>query len=78
MTVTPYLFPSAAAEVQAPSDDELHRLDAYWRTANHLAVGMIDLQDNPLLREPQRHEHGTDAPEINNWRWSLGHSSCNV
>ena len=56
----------------------MQRLDAYGRAANYLAVGVIDLQDNPLLREPQRHEHGTDAPEINNWPWSLGQSSCSV
>ena len=30
----------------------MHNLDAYWRTANYLAVGMIYLQDNPLLKEP--------------------------
>ena len=23
------------------------------------------------------HEHGTDAPEINNWRWTFGHGACN-
>jgi xylulose-5-phosphate/fructose-6-phosphate phosphoketolase len=31
--------------------DELRRIDAYWRACNYLAVGMIYLQDNPLLRE---------------------------
>ena len=43
--------------MNAPSDDELQLLDAYWRTANYLAVGMIYLQSNPLLREPLRPEH---------------------
>ncbi len=33
------------------------RLDAWWRAANYLAVGMIYLQDNPLLSEPLRPEH---------------------
>ena len=37
--------------------DELGRLDAYWRACNYLAVGMIYLQDNPLLHEPLRAEH---------------------
>ena len=32
-------------------------MDAWWRAANYLAVGMIYLQDNPLLREPLRPEH---------------------
>jgi xylulose-5-phosphate/fructose-6-phosphate phosphoketolase len=34
------------------SPEMLHRLDAYWRAANYLAVGQIYLHDNPLLREP--------------------------
>jgi xylulose-5-phosphate/fructose-6-phosphate phosphoketolase len=38
-------------------DDELGRLDAWWRTANYLSVGQIYLMDNPLLREPLRLEH---------------------
>ena len=40
-----------------PTDDELARLDAYWRAANYLSVGQIYLMDNPLLREPLRPEH---------------------
>jgi xylulose-5-phosphate/fructose-6-phosphate phosphoketolase len=35
----------------------LEQLDAWWRAANYLAVGMIYLQDNPLLAEPLRPEH---------------------
>jgi len=31
------------------SDDELARIDAYWRAANYLTVGQIYLLDNPLL-----------------------------
>ena len=34
------------------SDDEVARIDAYWRAANYLCVGMIYLFDNPLLRSP--------------------------
>src|SRR6476659_394668 len=33
-------------------DQELTRLDAFWRAANYLSVGQIYLLDNPLLREP--------------------------
>jgi xylulose-5-phosphate/fructose-6-phosphate phosphoketolase len=36
---------------------ELQLIDAYWRACNYLSVGMIYLQDNPLLREPLRIEH---------------------
>jgi xylulose-5-phosphate/fructose-6-phosphate phosphoketolase len=32
-------------------------MDAYWRACNYLAVGMIYLQGNPLLREPLKPEH---------------------
>ena len=32
-------------------DEEVARLDAYWRAANYLSVGQIYLLDNPLLRE---------------------------
>ena len=34
------------------SDEELARIDAYWRAANYLTVGQIYLLDNALLRRP--------------------------
>src|SRR6188768_431220 len=34
------------------SSDELRKTHAYWRACNYLALGMIYLQDNPLLKEP--------------------------
>jgi len=39
------------------SADELRKTDAYWRACNYLAVGMIYLQANPLLREHLKSEH---------------------
>jgi xylulose-5-phosphate/fructose-6-phosphate phosphoketolase len=48
---------TGAARPHAISDGGLELLDAYWRAANYLAVGQIYLLDNPLLREPLRHEH---------------------
>ncbi len=39
------------------TQEEVRRLDAYWRAANYLSVGQIYLRDNPLLREPLRKEH---------------------
>ena len=39
------------------SADELSSIDAYWRACNYLALGMIYLQANPLLREPLKPEH---------------------
>ena len=44
------LSPEAVAAI--PTDDEVRRIDAYWRAANYLSVGQIYLLDNPLLREP--------------------------
>ena len=41
----------------APSPDELRKIDAYWRAANYLSVGQIYLYDNPLLRVPLKLEH---------------------
>ena len=36
--------------------EELQKIDAYWRACNYLAVGMIYLRDNPLLRNPLKPE----------------------
>jgi xylulose-5-phosphate/fructose-6-phosphate phosphoketolase len=44
-------------EAGSAPQQELERIDAWWRAANYLAVGMIYLRDNPLLREPLRPEH---------------------
>ncbi|WBO20682.1 phosphoketolase family protein [Sphingomonas abietis] len=37
--------------------DELARMDAWWRAANYLNVGQIYLSTNPLLREPLTTDH---------------------
>jgi len=39
------------------SNDELVKINAYWRAANYLSVGQIYLMDNPLLREPLTLKH---------------------
>ena len=39
------------------SAEELRRIDAWWRACNYLAVGMIYLRGNPLLREPLTIDH---------------------
>jgi xylulose-5-phosphate/fructose-6-phosphate phosphoketolase len=48
---------SVDPRLQIGAQEELERLDAWWRAANYLAVGMIYLRANPLLAEPLRHEH---------------------
>ena len=50
--------PARATVTGAPlAPEELSRLDAFWRACNYLALGMIYLQENPLLREPLRPAH---------------------
>ncbi|MFO0136784.1 MAG: phosphoketolase [Cyanobacteriota bacterium] len=53
------------------SDQELQLIDAWWRAANYLAVGMIYLRDNPLLAEPLRFEH-VKARLLGHWGSSPG------
>lgn len=51
-------FGTARATVQGTplSGEELRKMHAFWRACNYLAVGMIYLRDNPLLREPLKIE----------------------
>ncbi|HEY2120418.1 MAG TPA: phosphoketolase family protein [Candidatus Acidoferrum sp.] len=39
------------------SPEELRKTDAFWRACNYLTLGMLYLQENPLLREPLKPEH---------------------
>jgi xylulose-5-phosphate/fructose-6-phosphate phosphoketolase len=39
------------------TSEELRKIHAYWRACNYLALGMIYLQANPLLKEPLKPEH---------------------
>ena len=51
-------MPAAAAPGRRPlADDEVRRIDAWWRAANYLAVGQIYLLDNPLLTEALTPDH---------------------
>src|SRR5579871_6826922 len=49
--------PSTIPSTKILSTDEQRKIDAYWRACNYLCVGMLYLQDNPLLREPLKAEH---------------------
>ncbi len=54
--MTLYMIPEPS--LAAPPDEsglhpeELQKIHAYWRACNYLAVGMIYLQSNPLLKQP--------------------------
>ena len=37
--------------------EELRKIHAYWRACNYLMLGMIYLQENPLLKVPLKPEH---------------------
>jgi len=52
-------YGKARSTVQgAPLNAEaLRKTHAYWRACNYLSLGMIYLQENPLLREPLKPEH---------------------
>jgi len=58
-TLTLSAFGKARSTVSgAPLNaEELRKTDAFWRACNYLMLGMIYLQDNPLLREPLKPEH---------------------
>lgn len=59
------------------SQNELQLINAYWRACNYLAVGMIYLRDNPLLREPLKPEH-IKSRLLGHWGASPGLSFCYV
>ncbi len=56
---------------------ELEQIDAYWRACLYLAVGMIYLQDNPLLKQPLKPEHIKNRL-LGHWGSSPGLSFCYV
>ncbi|MFC0041585.1 phosphoketolase [Actinomadura rayongensis] len=56
-------------------DEELARIDAYWRAADYLSVGQIYLMANPLLREPLRPEH-VKPRLLGHWGTSPGLNLC--
>lgn len=47
---------NSAAETVLTTE-ELRKINAYWRACNYLAIGMIYLRDNPLLKEPLQAKH---------------------
>ncbi|KOP23498.1 phosphoketolase [Hapalosiphon sp. MRB220] len=56
-SITSYGKARSTVEGAPLSADEFRKMHAFWRAANYLAVGMIYLRDNPLLKEPLKPEH---------------------
>src|SRR5262249_21478623 len=52
-------YGKARATVQGSplSSEELRKTDAYWRACKYLALGMIYLKENPLLKQALKPEH---------------------
>src|SRR5215467_12075709 len=57
ISLSPYGKARSTIEGSPLSPEELRKTHAYWRACNYLALGMIYLQSNPLLREPLKPEH---------------------
>jgi xylulose-5-phosphate/fructose-6-phosphate phosphoketolase len=55
--MTPTAERTTPRPTEPATDEDLRRLDAYWRAANYLSVGQIYLLANPLLREPLAPAH---------------------
>ncbi|MBW4669389.1 MAG: phosphoketolase family protein [Cyanomargarita calcarea GSE-NOS-MK-12-04C] len=47
---------ASAPKTKSLTDEELRKINAYWRAANYLSVGQIYLLNNPLLKEPLKLE----------------------
>jgi xylulose-5-phosphate/fructose-6-phosphate phosphoketolase len=57
LELSPYGSTRSTIRSTPLSADELYQIETYWRACNYLSLGMIYLQENPLLREPLRPEH---------------------
>jgi xylulose-5-phosphate/fructose-6-phosphate phosphoketolase len=55
----------------ALTQEELNKIDRYWRAANYLSVGQIYLRDNPLLRQALQIEH-TKPRLLGHWGTTPG------
>src|SRR6266478_4484905 len=56
-TLSAYGTARSTVEGQPLNTEALSKMHAYWRACNYLSLGMIYLQDNPLLKEPLKPEH---------------------
>lgn len=59
------------------SADELRKTDAFWRACSYLILGMLYLQENPLLREPLKPEHIKNRL-LGHWGSSPGLAFCYI
>ena len=57
LELTPYAPTRSTISGTPLNGEELRKTVDYWRACNYLSLGMIYLQDNPLLTETLRPEH---------------------
>ena len=57
LELTPYAPTRSTITDQPLSAEELRKTEIYWHACNYLSLGMIYLQENPLLAEPLLPEH---------------------
>jgi xylulose-5-phosphate/fructose-6-phosphate phosphoketolase len=57
LELSPYGPTRSTVKGSPLSPEELRATETYWRACNYLSLGMIYLQENPLLAEPLRPEH---------------------
>jgi len=55
--LSPYSPTRSTVHGKPLTPEELHKIETYWHACNYLSLGMIYLQDNPLLKEPLKPEH---------------------
>lgn len=56
-SISPYGEARSTVEGTPLSPEESRKIHAFWQACNYLAVGMIYLRDNPLLKHPLKPEH---------------------
>ena len=57
LELSPYAPTRSTISATPLNSEELRGIETYWRTCNYLSLGMIYLQENPLLTDPLRPEH---------------------
>ena len=57
LSLSPYGETRSTVKGTPLSTEELRKTDAFWRACNYVILGMLYLQENPLLREPLKPEH---------------------
>jgi xylulose-5-phosphate/fructose-6-phosphate phosphoketolase len=57
LDLSPYAPTRSTIGEKPLSPEELRNTETFWRACNYLSLGMIYLQENPLLAEPLRPEH---------------------